>query len=75
MPTSDGVPSGSVHNFIKHFVRVGPGIWTCCEHAELQLPEGRIQVTPGSQFTLGTRFMGIDLAEHLDKEYERSRPN
>lgn len=35
--------------------------------ATLDGPEGRIQVTPGSTFYPGTRFMNVDLARLLDK--------
>jgi len=31
----------------------------------------RVQVAPGSRFTKGTRFMGVDLAELLEAEYGR----
>ena len=35
--------------------------------ATLDGPEGRIQVTPGSTFYPGTRFMNVDLARWLDR--------
>ena len=56
-------------NFIKHFVRDAHGAWRCIEPATLDLPSGRVQVTPGSVFTKGTAFMNVDLAELLDREY------
>lgn len=59
-----------MHNFIKHFVRECYGTWRCTSTAELNLPQGRIQVTPGSVLIRGTKFMNIDLAELLDKQYE-----
>jgi hypothetical protein len=61
-----------VQNFIKHFARE-PNGWRCIEPATLDLPGGRVQVTPGSVFTRGTSFMNIDLAQMLDEEYERAR--
>jgi hypothetical protein len=61
-----------VKNFIKHFVREGRGVWTCIEAAELDLPEGRIQVTPGSRFVRGTLFMNVELARLLEEQYEKS---
>jgi hypothetical protein len=60
-----------VHNFIRHFVRLKPGVWECESFAEIMGPNGRIQVTPGSRFVRGTSFMGADLAEWLDAEYEK----
>jgi hypothetical protein len=61
-----------VQNFITHFKRETNG-WRCIESATLELPGGRVQVTPGSVFVRGTSFMNIDLAKMLDEEYERSR--
>jgi len=60
-----------MQNFIKHFRRLGPGVWVCVESADLNLPQGRVQVTPGSQFTLGTKFMNLELAKMLDDQYEK----
>jgi hypothetical protein len=55
--------------FIKCFVREGSGAWRCIEAAELQLAVGRVQVAPGTRFTLGTQFMGIDLAAMLEEKH------
>ena len=65
-----------MQNFIRNFVREKAGAWACTEPAEVVLSGGRrIQVAPGTRFTLGTTFMGIDLARLLDEQYERdSRP-
>ena len=61
-----------MQNFIKHFRREGDGVWVCVDAATLQLPEGRVQVAPGSRFTLGTKFMNIELAAILEREYQRA---
>ena len=61
-----------MQNFIKHFRREGAGVWVCVDAATLQLPEGRVQVAPGSRFTLGTKFMNIELAAILEREYQRT---
>lgn len=45
----------------------------CLEPAELQLAGGRVQVTPGTQFTIGTKFMNIELARMLEDEYKRQQ--
>jgi len=58
-----------VDGFTKHFVREGEGRWRCVEPVELPLDGGRIQVAPGTRFTRGTRFMGVDLAEMLDEHH------
>jgi hypothetical protein len=64
-----------VQNFIRLFVRIGPGMWTCVRNGELEGPNGRIQVTLGSTFTKGTSFMGIDLAALLEEEHEKKNGN
>ena len=61
----------SMQEFIKHFVRESDGAWTCVAPVELDGPTGRIQVTPGSRFTRGTSFMGVDLARWLDEQADR----
>jgi hypothetical protein len=61
-----------MQNFIQNFVREQAGAWACATSAELVLPGGRrIQVAPGTRFTLGTTFMGVDVARLLDEQYER----
>ena len=42
----------------------------CIAPAELQLPQGRIQITPGSTFTRGTKFMNVELAALLDEQWD-----
>lgn len=59
--------------FIKSFRREGAGVWVCEEAATLDLPQGRVQVTPGSRFVIGTKFMNVDLAHLLDAEYSRAQ--
>jgi len=61
-----------METFIKRFVREASGEWRCVEPAELQLAVGRIQVAPGTRFTLGTQFMGIDLALLLEEHHSRN---
>lgn len=61
-----------MREFIKNFVREQKGSWRCVEPTEFQLDGSRIQVAPGTRFTRGTTFMGVDLAARLDEEYERS---
>lgn len=57
--------------FIKRFRREGAGVWICVEPAELQLPQGRIQIAPGTRFTRGAMFMNVEVARLLDEHYER----
>ena len=60
-----------MQNFIKHFRRDPIGVWVCVSEAELMLPEGRIQVTVGSRFAKGTKFMNVDLAALLEAQYRK----
>lgn len=62
-----------MESFIKCFRREGAGVWVCIEPADLTLPQGRVQVTPGSRFTLGTKFMNVEIAALLEKQYERDQ--
>jgi len=62
-----------MQNFIGHFIREGHGVWSCIEPATLDLPSGRIEVTPGSRFTYGTMFMGVDLAKLLEEHFQKTR--
>ena len=64
-----------MENFIRLFVRIGPGIWTCVRNGEFEGPNGRIQVALGTTFTRGTSFMGIDLAERLEEQYAKDAKN
>jgi len=56
-----------MEQFIKHFRRQSGGVWVCVEPATLDLPQGRVQVTPGTCLTIGTKFMNVDLARMLDE--------
>ena len=58
-----------METFIRNFVRDADGCWRCISPAELQVPVGRIQVAPGTTFTKGTMFMGIDLVTLLEEHY------
>jgi hypothetical protein len=59
--------------FIKHFCKNADGSWTCTSAATLTFVSGRIQVTEGSRFYLGTSFMGVDLARLLDQLEDTKR--
>jgi hypothetical protein len=62
-----------MQDFIKHFVRTPAGEWVCTSPAELQTPQGRIQVASGTRFTRGTTFMGLEIARLLDEQAEQDR--
>jgi hypothetical protein len=61
-----------VENFIKHFRRESGGRWLCVEPATLELPQGRVQVTPGTRLSIGHTYMNVDLARMLDEQYSRA---
>ena len=60
-----------MQRFIKCFRREGAGTWVCVQPAEVSLPQGRVQVTPGSRFTIGTKFMNVEMAALLDEQYDK----
>lgn len=57
----------AIVNLSEAFRQNADGSWSCVAPVTLDHPKGRVQVTPGTTFTRGTRFMGIDIAEWLDK--------
>jgi hypothetical protein len=59
-----------VKDFIHCFRRDSAGHWVCIKPCEIDLRGGRIQVSIGTRFTSGTRFMDVDIAELLDHEYD-----
>jgi hypothetical protein len=59
-----------MQNLMKHFVRLGPGTWTCVDDDEYRGPQGRIQITAGTIVTKGKHFMGVDLAALLERELQ-----
>jgi hypothetical protein len=60
----------AVKDFIQCFRRDSAGHWECIESCEIDLLGGRIQVSVGTRFAVGTRFMDVDIAELLDQEYD-----
>lgn len=58
----------------KAFRHNRDGSWSCIAPVTLEHPNGRIQVTPGTRLTRGTPFMGIDLAEWLDRAIAPQAP-
>ena len=61
-----------MQQFIKHFRREEAGVWVFLEPATLDLPEGRMQVVEGYRFTVGAKFMNVELARLLEDEYNRT---
>lgn len=58
--------------FIKNFRREGAGDWVCVAPATVELPQGRVQVSPGTRLRIGTKYMNVDLARLLDEHYSRT---
>ena len=58
-------------DFIKAFRRNPDGSWSCVAPATFEGPNGRIQVTPGSTFAPGTKFMNVDVAAWLEEQSRR----
>lgn len=65
---SPGGSNGGVHQTLPAGVRRRV---VCVSPATLELTPGRVQVTAGTRFTIGTKFMNVDLARMLDEEYSR----
>lgn len=43
------------------------GTWRCVAPVTLAHPKGPLSVAPGTTFRKGTNFMGVDVAEWLDR--------
>lgn len=56
--------------FIRCFVRTGPGTWRCISPAYIDLPGGRIEVAIGCVVKKGRKFMNVDLAALLERQDE-----
>ena len=60
-----------LEQFIRYFRRETGGIWVCVEAATLDLPNGRVQVSEGQRFTIGMKYMNVELARILDEAHSR----
>jgi hypothetical protein len=56
-----------VHDVRGAFYRNEDGSWICIDPVTIDHPNGRIQVAPGTTLSPGTPYMGIDLANWLDR--------
>ena len=63
-----------MEDFRQHFSREKAGSWICIEDTTLDLPGGRVQIAPGTRFTRGTTFMGVDIAKQLDEFHDARQP-
>ena len=60
-----------MEQFLKNFVRQGPGRWRCVQSCTFDSPVGRIQVAIGTVVMRGVKFMNFDIAEALEAEYQK----
>jgi hypothetical protein len=61
-----------MEQFIKHFRRIGPGVWVCEKPITFDFPEGRVQVAPGERLTSGKPFMNVDIGKRLEDHFQKS---
>jgi len=53
---------------LKEFEKKPDGSWVCIQNSDITMKTGKIiRVAPGTVFRKGTMFVGIDMAEALDK--------
>jgi hypothetical protein len=53
---------------LKEFEKKPDGSWVCVQNSDITMKTGRIiRVPPGTVFKKGTKFVGVDMAEALDK--------
>lgn len=53
-------------DFLKGFRRNDDGSWTCVARVSYSGNDGTIQVMPGTTFTPGTSFLGVELVSWLE---------
>ena len=63
-----------MQTFFWAFHRNDDGSWTCIAPATLDHPGGRLQVTEGTTFAPGSRFMGVDIVAWLEEQLTRLGP-
>lgn len=60
----------SLRSFTACFDRQQEGVWRCVKHGTLELPNGKkIEIAPGTVLTIGSSFMGCDVAQMLEDHY------
>ncbi len=53
---------------LKEFEKKSDGSWVCVQNSDISMKTGRIiRVAPGTVFRKGAMFVGIDMADQLDK--------
>jgi len=61
-------------DFVTHFRREGYGVFRCMKPAVLYLADGKkIEVASGTMLILGALYMGLNLGELLEREYQRDQ--
>lgn len=61
-----------MRNFMRCFERERQGVWRCRSFATLLLPEGKkVEIAPETVLVRGSSFMGLDLADMLDEQYQK----
>ncbi len=65
---------GRIVDLTEAFRHNPDGTWSCVAPVTLDHPKGRVQITPGSTFTRGKPFMGVDVAEWLDQAIAQYSP-
>ena len=61
-----------MRKFSIHFEREREGVFRCMSPATFLLPNGhKIEVAPDTVLSVGTSFMGVDLAEMLEEHHQR----
>ena len=61
-----------MRKFSVHFERERDGVYRCMSPATFLLPNGhKIEIAPGTVLSVGTSFMGVDLAEMLEAHHKK----
>lgn len=53
---------------LKEFEKKPDGSWVSVQNSDITMKSGKIiRIPPGATFRKGTKFVGVDMADQLDK--------
>ena len=55
-----------METLLSYFKRVEDGRWRCVKSNDFNGPAGRVHITAGAEFTIGSNYMGVDIALELE---------
>ena len=63
-----------METLLSYFKRVEDGKWRCVKSNDFMGPTGRVQINAGTEFAIGSNYMGVDIGRELENA-ERDERN